>query len=246
MNVFIYVIVKKFTNFFLETNLRSNNFIQQEFILKSILDELNLSECKEEDTNLPTKIQKDLTELRNSLLNDKQIRFHLVSDLNKLSEHMAKNGASKLDKIWLDHFPASLKYNDKLVCITNQPFSVPLTWNFQKQANKNHLKKVHQHRRASPVNSPNGDLDATRIFSPTPNQDFLINLGATESSYVRLLASTDIDSYTHPNYAGVLVLIEYFTQAEGPLWEAVRGPGYCYHQTSKKIQLSLRDRCLLN
>jgi len=195
------------------------------------LEEINLNECKEED-NSTTKIQNDLTELRNCLLNDKQIRFHLVTDLIKLSEHMSKRGNdSKLEKIWLEHFPSTLKHNDKLVCIENKPFNVPLTWNFQKQPNKSH-KKTHQ-RRASPVISPMEDLDAMKIFSPTPNQDFIINLGATESSYVRLLASTDIDSYTHQNYAGVLVLIEYFTQAEGPLWEAVRGPGYCYHQTSR-------------
>ena len=195
------------------------------------MDEINLNKCKEEDNSI-TKVQKDLNELRNCLLNDKQIRFHLVTDLNKLNEYMSKKGnRMKLDTIWVEHFPSTLKHNDKLVCVENKPFSVPLTWNFQKQPNKNH-KKIHQ-RRTSPVNSPFGELDTTKIFSPTPNQDFLINLGATESSYVRLLASTDIDSYSHPNYAGVLVLIEYFTQAEGPLWEAVRGPGYCYHQTSK-------------
>ena len=167
-----------------------------------------------------------MNDLRNSLLDDKQLRFHLVSDLTKLNEHIAKKDSNpKLETIWLDHFPPTLKHNEKLVCVNSQPFVVPLTWTFQKQSSRVH-KKVQQ--RHSPIN----DTDLAKIFSPSPNKDFLINLGATESSYVRLLASTDIDSYTHPNYPGILVLIEYFTQAEGPLWVAVRGPGYCYSQSS--------------
>lgn len=62
-------------------------------------------------------------------------------------------------------------------------------------------------------------------------QDFVINLGSTESSYLRLVSSIDINDYKHENYAGLLVLVEYFTQTEGPLYEAVRGPGYAYHQS---------------
>ena len=45
------------------------------------------------------------------------------------------------------------------------------------------------------------------------------------------VASSDINSHKHADYAGLLVLIEYFTQTEGPLWEAVRGPGYAYSQS---------------
>ena len=220
--------VSIFALFYLETNLRSNNFIRQETVLKEILDEITFNECKDE--NSPTKIQKDLNDLRNYLLNDKQLRFYTVSDLNKLHDHVVIKNGQSLDAIWLEHFPATLTHNDQLVCVDNQPFNVPLTWNFQKQANKRTLK----HTKVSATHSASDLSDLPKVFSPTPNRDFLINLGATESSYVRLLSSIDIDSYTHPSYAGILVLIEYFTQAEGPLWEAVRGPGYCYHQTSTR------------
>ncbi|CAF0960511.1 unnamed protein product [Brachionus calyciflorus] len=79
-------------------------------------------------------------------------------------------------------------------------------------------------------------------------QDFIINLGSTESSYLRSISSIDITNYKHENYAGLLVLIEYFTQTEGPLYEAVRGPGYAYHQSmhispeKALLELSL-DKC---
>lgn len=65
----------------------------------------------------------------------------------------------------------------------------------------------------------------------TSKQDFLINLGSTESSYLRIVSSIDITDYKHEHYVGLLILVEYFTQTEGPLYEAVRGPGYAYHQS---------------
>ena len=72
---------------------------------------------------------------------------------------------------------------------------------------------------------------ALKKTESTSKQDFLINLGSTESSYLRIVSSIDINDYKHHNYAGLLVLVEYFTQTEGPLYEAVRGPGYAYHQS---------------
>lgn len=94
-------------------------------------------------------------------------------------------------------------------------------------------------------------VDLTWTLKKTQNvakQDFIINLGSTESSYLRLISSIDITNYKHENYAGLLVLIEYFTQTEGPLYEAVRGPGYAYHQSihvspeKGMLELSL-DKC---
>jgi Zn-dependent M16 (insulinase) family peptidase len=218
-----------------ETNLRQNNFINQEAILKQILEELTLNESKMDPTE-PTQIQKDLNEIRNCLLDNKQLRFHLCTDLNKLSEHLVNHNSTKLENVWIDHFPPTLKHNNKLVNIDNQPFTVPLTWNFKKQStaaskpNSSPTKSQVKRGNATPSPTPSLEL-LSKVSTPTPNQDFLINLGATESGYVRLFASCDIDSYTHASYPGLLVLIEYFTQAEGPLWEAVRGPGYCYSQS---------------
>lgn len=64
-----------------------------------------------------------------------------------------------------------------------------------------------------------------------PKKDYIINLGTSDSAYLRLVSSVDINSYKHTRYASLLVLIEYFCQTEGPLWEAVRGPGFAYHQS---------------
>lgn len=81
-----------------------------------------------------------------------------------------------------------------------------------------------------------------------PKNDYIIGLGSTESSFVRLTSSVAINSYKHADYPGMLVLNEYFGQTEGPLWEAVRGPGYCYHQSlsirAETAQLELNlDEC---
>jgi len=111
---------------------------------------------------------------------------------------------------------------------TNEPFKVEQPWKLKKNS--------------EPVSS---DLS---VFSPMPKRDYVFNLGSSESSYLRIASSLDINSYHHPNYAALLVLLEYFCQTEGPLWEAVRGPGYCYHQSISlspelaMIELSL-DEC---
>ena len=60
-----------------ETNLRSNNFINQENVLNAILTELN----QNENDSMPTKIQNDLNNLRDSLLNDGQFENAHFSNL---------------------------------------------------------------------------------------------------------------------------------------------------------------------
>ena len=44
--------------------------------------------------------------------------------------------------------------------------------------------------------------------------DYIIGLGSTESSFVRLTSSVAINSYQHIDYPGLLVLQEYFCQTE--------------------------------
>ena len=102
--------------------------------------------------------------MRSNLLKDKQVRFYMCADLDKLNEHMVNNGNKKLESIWLEHFPASLKHNDQHVCITNQPFNVLLTWCLKKESE---LVKLANE---SFQNQP-------KIFAQTPKKDFIINLG---------------------------------------------------------------------
>lgn len=47
-----------------------------------------------------------------------------------------------------------------------------------------------------------------------PKNDYIVGLGATESSYLRITAPIAINSYKHQDYPGLLVLKEYFCQTE--------------------------------
>lgn len=164
-----------------------NSFLRQESFLNKILNELNDSPCDK-----LSDVEIKLNELRNELLTEKQIRFYMCADLNKLTE----SAGHSLDKVWLENFSDASLFNQKSVFTTNEPFKVDLTWHLKKGLNlTDSLKTKH-------------------IYSPSPKHDYIINLGSTESSYLRLISSCDILSYDSPNYAGLLVLIEYFTQTE--------------------------------
>ena len=191
-------------NFKSTSNICANNFLRQEEILKAIQDKL----LKTEDVSF---IKTELDNLRSSLLKDKQIRFYICADIKTLN----KKNKRSIDAVWKENFPADLKFNELPIFETNCAFCVPPVWK---------LKKTYE----NDVKSLTNDC---KIFSQLPKKDFVVNLGTSDSAYLRLVSSLDINSYYHENYPGLLVLIEYFCQTEGPLWEAVRGPGYAYHQS---------------
>jgi hypothetical protein len=141
-----------------------------------------------EEPSSQTGVQFYLESLKTELLQDTNVRFYLCTDLTKLHATNARG----IDSIWLEHFPAELAHNNTRFLVSNKPYEVSLTWNFKQGLNDGQRK----------------------IYSPSPKQDFIIKLGSTDSSYLRLISSTDINFYKHPNYAGLLVLIEYFTQTE--------------------------------
>lgn len=158
----------------------TNSVLRQENFLKKIEEELNKAGDKQTDVELK------LNELRNELLRDKQIRFYMCADLNKLKDSISTN----LDKIWIENFPA-----DQSLFSSKDPFKVDLTWHLKKGLDQTHSQLV---------------------YTPEAKQDYIINIGSTESSFLRLISSCDILSYDHPSYPGLLVLIEYFTQTEVP------------------------------
>jgi len=56
----------------------------------------------------------------------------------------------------------------------------------------------------------------------------IAGLGAIESSFLMQSAVCLIESRTHPDYAPLLVLNNYLTQCEGPMWRQIRGNGLAY------------------
>ena len=205
-------------------------FVRQEAFLKEIGDAL----AQPDSAAYADSVLKKLEEVRSCLLQDKQLRFYMCADLDQLHSSLQR----PLDQIWLEHFPS--KQSDATsVFESNQPFEVYNTWKMR----KNYVKRLSQ---------PNADLP--KLWAEMPKRDYAISLGSTESAYLRITATIDVHSYTDSNYAALLVLIEYFTQTEvhladqqvllrilakntclfsfkGPLYEAVRGPGYAYHQS---------------
>lgn len=148
-----------------------------------------LKEIQDKLANLDdTSVIDQLEELRSALLVENKLRFYMCADLNKLGEIH-----SKLDSFWLENFPAECQFNNTKLFTSNKPFSVKLPWTLKKE-----------------LKSTKSDL----VFTPLVKRDYLINLGTSESSYLKLIASLDINSYEHPKYAALLVLIEYFCQTE--------------------------------
>jgi hypothetical protein len=162
----------------------SNDLLKQEIFLNEILNSINADLSSENRV----EVQSNLENLKSELLQDTNLRFYLCTDLTKL--HATNSRA--MDSIWLEYFPSSLMHNNTRFLVSNKPYDTKFTWNFKKGL----------------------DESVRKIYSPSPKQDFIVKLGSTESSYLRLLSSTDINSYKHANYAGLLVLIEYFTQTE--------------------------------
>jgi Zn-dependent M16 (insulinase) family peptidase len=64
-------------------------------------------------------------------------------------------------------------------------------------------------------------------FIPSPKAA-IVGIGSAESSYLHLMVKS-IDSLKHPDLAAILVLINYLTQIEGPLWRTIRGLGLSYN-----------------
>jgi Zn-dependent M16 (insulinase) family peptidase len=140
------------------------------------------------ETPEKTDVQLKLHNLRNELLQDGNIRLYLCTDLVKLHA----TNSRPIDAVWLEHFSPSLTHNEKQFLVSNQPYQTRFTWNLKKGLNQVEPK----------------------VYTPSPRQDTIVRLGSTESAYLRLVSSTDINNYRHENYAGLLVLIEYFTQTE--------------------------------
>lgn len=143
----------------------------------------------EDLSNKPGQVEAKLNELRDTLLHSNHLRFYICADLSKVNSIEQ----SSLEDILLKYFPPSLEHREKAVFNSIIPqFKVEFTWNMKKCSSSS----------------------ARKVFTNSPKKDYIINLGATESAFLKAMSNTDINSYDHPDYAGLLVLIEYFCQTE--------------------------------
>ncbi|GFR13936.1 uncharacterized protein C05D11.1 [Trichonephila clavata] len=56
----------------------------------------------------------------------------------------------------------------------------------------------------------------------------IVGIGSVETSHL-LKCAPCVTSYTDPDYAPLLVLVQYLTQLEGPMWRQIRGLGLAYY-----------------
>jgi len=67
----------------------------------------------------------------------------------------------------------------------------------------------------------------TRLQQLEDNQTIIVPLQAVESSFMVLTAQGP-DHFMHEDVPVLMVLFEYLTMLEGPLWKGIRGMGYAY------------------
>ena len=92
--LFIKLKLLNFTmDFKTDINMCKNSFLKQESFLKDIQEML----AKFPDD---TSVVEKLNQLRNSIMNEKKLRFYMCADLVGLS----KLFPNQLDLVWLEHF----------------------------------------------------------------------------------------------------------------------------------------------
>ncbi|GJQ15676.1 hypothetical protein GpartN1_g7467.t1 [Galdieria partita] len=67
----------------------------------------------------------------------------------------------------------------------------------------------------------------TRLQKSNDNETVIVPLQAVESSFM-FLTALGPDNFMHEDIPVLMVLFEYLTMLEGPLWKGIRGMGYAY------------------
>ncbi|EME29242.1 Uncharacterized protein Gasu2_55250 [Galdieria sulphuraria] len=67
----------------------------------------------------------------------------------------------------------------------------------------------------------------TRLEQSNDNETVIVPLQAVESSFM-FLTALGPDNFMHEDIPVLMVLFEYLTMLEGPLWKGIRGMGYAY------------------
>ncbi|XP_050536248.1 uncharacterized protein C05D11.1-like [Daktulosphaira vitifoliae] len=71
------------------------------------------------------------------------------------------------------------------------------------------------------------DFESTVPLNQSEIRACIVGMGSIESSYFKQVTDC-INDYNHPDVAIIDVFLAYFTQAEGPLWNKVRGSDLAY------------------
>lgn len=83
---------------------------------------------------------------------------------------------------------------------------------------------------ARPADCPPAQLAAPlrkALLVPAPGAGAVLGLGAVESAYLVQTAPC-VDTLDHPDLAAIMVLMEYLSALEGPMWRQIRGQGLSY------------------
>ncbi|XP_064481278.1 uncharacterized protein C05D11.1-like [Ornithodoros turicata] len=95
------------------------------------------------------------------------------------------------------------------------------------------LKACWQSSLSAPARKPVKSKELVQCYSlllgseASVPRDIIVGVGSVESAFL-MQCTQSLNSYTSPDLAAMLVLTQYLTQLEGPMWRQIRGQGLAY------------------
>jgi len=186
-------------NFNQRTTHWSSSLMRQHNFLKNLLTDLESEKSQQ--------VLEDLAKLKRAIAHDHDLILHVAADARRLSKILPAEDLP-LTKHFIDSWPrnsASSSANghcrakDALDC--------------------SGLKTV------TPTNKCL--VEFINSLDPKSMNHLVIGVGSVESAYL-ISATPAMTKHDHEDLPALMVLIQYLTQLEGPMWRQIRGQGFAY------------------
>jgi len=190
-------------NFNQKSNHWSSSLMRQHSFLNQVLSKIEAGQGE--------AVIGDLLQIKTSLASSDSLIVHMAGDIQRLAKIVPLEDLP-LTKEFQSDWPLHVSVNGVQQCqakngVQPQCLSPPTV-----KASATYLKPMK-------VSTAGDSPELSHV---------IIGVGSVESSF--LTASVpSIDHHNHQDLAPLMVLIQYLTQLEGPMWRQIRGLGLSYH-----------------